>query len=190
MLDNQIFAEFITLLQPAIDAQFGLNPRILLMQKNQPTQQGTDSDPRVFVEKLPTHFYGFPRSDYDLPLPDPTNPNDPANDQIPEMTVQLELSIFQFSALVIQNPSNLNIPTADDVIRFVARRMQTDSIRLALRNAGLNVLRITDVRNPYFIDDRERFEAHPSFDVTLQHYESITDTVQRVNTWDVEIYPV
>jgi len=42
-------------------------------------------------------------------------------------------------------------------------------------------LRVTDVRNPFFEDDKTRFEANPNFDITLTHASPITLTVPPVD---------
>jgi hypothetical protein len=185
MTDNQLIAAIISILQPPIQAQFGASMQI--NAKNQPTQQGVPSVGTVYIEKLFDKRYGFEGVDFDLSA---LQPGMPVWTPITTTYKQLMETTIQFSALVIQDPTNISLPTASDVVNFIAMLMGTDAILAALSAAGANVERIIQVRNPYFHDDRERFEAHPSFDVVFQHERDLvvgTDPIQSVN---IGIYPI
>ena len=47
--------------------------------------------------------------------------------------------------------------------------MQSDATRAILNASGVGILRVTDIINPYFVDDRDNFEASPSFDFVLTY---------------------
>ena len=59
--------------------------------------------------------------------------------------------------------------------------MQSDKTRDILNESGVGILRITDVRNPYFQDDRDNFEASPNFDITFV-YENIRTNLDPIIT--------
>ena len=182
MTDNEIIAAFISTLLPPIQSKFGTQYQIL--QKNQPTQQGAPSGPTVYLENLFDKRYGFTGAFLDLQADKTQFPD------IPERYTQVMLSTYQISALVIQDPTNIALPTAKDVANYVAMLLSVDAILMSLRAQGIKVLRITDVTNPYWVDDRERFEANPSFNVVLQHQQDLDLTVPDISATEVDIYAV
>lgn len=86
-------------------------------------------------------------------------------------------STFQCSALATQNPANTESLTASDIANLAAYVLQSAATIAAFEAQGVGVLRVPDVRNPYFTDDRQRYEASPSFDFTLTHRQTIITTV-------------
>lgn len=183
MLDNELFAAITTVLEPRLQAKFG--PDYIIQSKNQIEQAGTPSTPTVFFEKLFDKRVGFVRHDT-LIFEPYVNPYDP----IPTNDVQLYETTIQFSGLAIQDPQTPDEPTASDLVNYVAMLLGADIIRLALRDMGANIERSTQVRNPYFTDDFERFEAHPSFDIVFQHQRELALDVPPISATELKIYPV
>lgn len=102
---------------------------------------------------------------------------------------QQYLSTFQCSALATQNPS-VDSLTASDIANLAAYVLQSQPAIDALEAVGVGILNIRDVRNPYFSDDRQRYEASPSFDFTLSHKQTIITTTPFVSETDFQIYSV
>jgi hypothetical protein len=179
MTDN----ELIFLLAGQMDAalaQAGWS--FLTIQKYQPTQQGIPSDPAVFFEKLFDHPYGHPGNYLSLNA-----------DQLgfSETSVQVYESLFQISTLVIQDPMNMSLPTASDVANYIKMYLVTPRSRAVFMAQNVGLLRVTEVRNPYFEDDRHRFEAHPSFDMNLTYLRDIVLPVPGTNIVEEDgIYPI
>lgn len=90
---------------------------------------------------------------------------------------QQKASLFQCVALATQDPANTNQLTASDIANLGCYVMQSAQTISALEAQGCGVLRIPEVRNPYFTDDRERYEASPSFDFTLTHNQQIITSI-------------
>lgn len=137
----------------------------IVVQKDQPTQEGVPSAPTVYLEKLFDHDYGFPivSQSYDSD----TNIYTQTEKQVVETT-------FQISALVPQNPSDLTIPTAADVVKQVKLWVQTRVTIAALMAQSISMYRVSEVRAEWFTDDSEQFENNPNFDIVLQHEDSVT----------------
>jgi hypothetical protein len=165
MLDNPLIDLIATQAEAAI-ASAGWN--YVVIQKNGPDQQGLPTNPGVFLEKIGDHRYGYKSVKQTYR---------PTTDDFAETETQVLETTFQISALVIQNPNDLTIPTASDVANYVCMYMQSNSVISNLRQQGVSILRVSDVRNPYFVDDRERFEGNPSFDLIVTHSNSITISV-------------
>ncbi len=102
---------------------------------------------------------------------------DEANDVFQAPEVQKTATTFQIGSLVIQDPQDLTIPTASDVVNYMAMWLASQSTIKAFLAQGVEMLRVTEVRNPYFEDDRHRNEASPTFDIVLLHDRILPQTV-------------
>lgn len=170
MLDNALIDLFATQLEAA-SAQAGWN--YVVLQKNQPTQEGIPTAPTIFFEKLFDHMYGWPEVSYDQ--------YDPATNTFVQTEKQWAETTFQVSAMVIQDPSNLSLPTPADVVNYVKLFINSRRTIATLKPQGVSVLRCSELRNPYFRDERHIFEANANFDVILQHQRQISFSVGATN---------
>jgi hypothetical protein len=158
MTDNDLIQLFIPIIHNALIADGFSN--VSIKQSNQPTMQGINTNPTVYFFKVANKRYGFLKR-YDT--------WDSINSVMVHTEAQYFETTFQMAALVLQNPKNILIPTASDLINEVASIMQSDQTRAILKQAGVGILRVMDVVNPYFFDDRDNFEASPSFDFVLSY---------------------
>lgn len=180
MNDRQIAALLMTHVKGAMAASPDLVD-VLLVRNFQSRQQGAASGPAVYFVKIGDNRYGH------VERKDVYNETSGAMDHIEK---QAYLSTWQFSAWIPQTPADITALTESDVLNLVSGIIQSDNVLEALRGAGLGVLRVTEVRNPYLIDDRDTFEATPSFDVTFSHSRVTTSTVPTVTTYDASIHRV
>jgi hypothetical protein len=156
MTDNQLIQLFLPIIQNGLIADGFVD--VPVVQSNQPTQQGINSNPTVYFYKVGDKRYGFlgRKSEWII-------------DEMLHTEFQHYETTFQIVALVRQDPNNTSLPTAADLVNEVAAIMQSDNARQLLNAANVGILRVTDVRNPYFTDDQDIFEASSSFDFTLVH---------------------
>ncbi len=180
MNDKQLNALIVTNLQPAIAATSGLS-LVKLARNFQQRQQGAEVGPIVYFVKLTDRRYGHTqrKDTYDID-----------EDEFTHVEGQIYESTYQFSAWIPQTPSDVNSLTESDVLNAVSSIIQSDTIITAFNAAGVGILRVTDVRNPYVVDDRDRFEAVPSFDIVLTHARTLVATVPTVTTYDANLYRV
>lgn len=176
MTDNDLIKLFLPIIQNGLIADGYTG--VVTKQANQPTQQGVNTGPTVYFYKISDHRYGFLRRDdvwnTDLMIMEHTE------------SQQYETT-FQISALVLQNPLNTNTYTASDLVNEVAAIMQSDKTRAILSAQNVGILRVTDIANPYFLDDRDQFEASPSFDFVLTHKQTRVTTDPVINSWELDI---
>lgn len=171
----------------ALDAGFtaqGLP--VIVKQAWQPTQQGTPTAPTVFMTLVSHRRYGSTRfsDEYIPPVP-------PATEGIMRHSEeQMYETMFQLNGLSIQDPTNANQLTAGDLINIAAFIMQSEVTRASLRAQGIGIERITDVRNPKFSDDRDRFEASPSLDFVLVHKWIVTSEVPVLQSTELQIFEI
>lgn len=180
MNDKQIAALLMSELLPRMQAQPDL-AGVLLARKYQPRQHGATTGPIVYFFKVGDHNHGSPQRE------DFYNEAGVIFDQTQRQLVE---TTYQLAAWVPQNPADVAALTESDVLNIVSAIMQSDALIAAFRAAGVGIQRVTDIRNPYFVDERDRFEAEPSFDIVLTHYRNLVSTTPRVETYEANIHRV
>lgn len=177
-LDNQLFSALIAIINAGLPAW---SITATVKQSMQPTTQGVPPGPTVFIFKIGDRRYGSKK------VVDAWNEDLQQQEQTE--TQQYETT-FQISALAIQDPSNVDSLTASDIVNSVAAIMNSDSTIQTLEADGMGIYRITDVRNPYFQDDKGNNEASPSFDFTITHKQVSVTVIPTADPVSIQIYPV
>lgn len=176
MTDNDLFRLFL----PIINAGLITDgyPGVTVKQANQPTQQGINTNPAVYIYKLGDKRYGFlmRRDEWD----------EESETMVHTETQQYETS-FRVSALVLQKPQFPGRYTASDLVNEVSSIMQSDSTTKTLIESNVGILRIQPIDNPYFGDDRDQFEASPTFDFTLTYAQTRVSTNPVISSYDYGI---
>lgn len=177
--DNAIIQIFL----PVINAALISNgyAGVTVKQANQPTQQGIQSNPAVYFFKVASKRYGF------LGRLDEW---DSDTSEMVHTESQYIESTWQVSALVLQSPATPNQYTASDLVNEVASIMQSDATRAILNQSNIGILRVKDLVNPYFVDDRDNFEASPSFDFVLTYQNIRLGTSPIISTFNSNIIGV
>jgi hypothetical protein len=168
--DNQLVQLFLPIITAGLIVDGFTN--VTVKQSNQPTQQGINTNPTVYFFKVNNKRYGY------LGREDVWNGTSMVHTEL-----QYFETIFQMSALVLQEPKYPALPTASDLVNEVASIMQSDNTRVILNASGVGILRVSEVLNPYFVDDRDNFEASPSFDFTLVYENTRLSTTPIINTF-------
>jgi hypothetical protein len=177
MNDKQLAALIMAQILPAMQATSGLSA-VKLARSFQSRQQGASTTAYAYFFKIGDHRYGSPaRTDVFNPL---TNLFTHTETQVCETT-------YQFSAWVPQDPTNVNALTESDILNTVSGIIQSDAILAAFQAQGVGILRVTDVRNPYIVDDHDQFEAVPSFDVTMTHKRTRVSTTPAVVAYEANM---
>lgn len=144
---------------------------------NQPTTQGRE-DAGIYFFPISDAAIGWQGRSYatnTLPL-------------MPMTDTQTVETAFQVEALVPDEPNDLNQVTALDALHVA--RMVIGSLPFveAVRADGVGVQRATNVRIPYFTNDRDQFEMSPSFDFTVSHKRAIIQYVNSIDAIGVDIH--
>lgn len=187
MNDNQLISKLIALINAGLVALgfTGANA-IVVQQSNQPTQQGVPSGRTIYLTKVPGEvpIGQVGRTDKWVV---PTPPAEPFMQHAERQWYEIT---FQFGALAIQNPTDVNSLTASDLLRIVRNLLQSDVAINTLFPQGIGILRIGKLSNLYFVDDKDRFEASPSFDFTLTCEQVILSTNGIVQSFEYNFYRV
>jgi len=158
--DNELMALLISIVAEGLTAQ---SLSVPVLQEYQPTLQGTPSTDAVFIFKLNENRFGF-AGKHDV--------YDSGTSKMNHTESELIERMYQVGALAIQNPANTTQTTAADYVRAVGRILQSDVAIVNLNAHGVGIQRIRTMRQPYFKDDAENFEASPSFDFTVVNYDT------------------
>lgn len=183
MLDNEIFK----VLVPLFPAGFTLMwaQTIEAAQSYQPQAEGVAGIalPVVTLQKIPgDKRYGFLER---IDAPDPDEPGGMIHTE-----TQIYESTFQATAIFKQTPDDVDGCTAADIANRAAQVVQSDWGRDQLRQAGIGVLRVTTIRNTWFVDGSDQHEASPSFDFTLTHKQVTVTKIGAVGPIELRDYPI
>lgn len=185
MTDSDINKLIVAQLDARMPVEAGLSGLVGLTvaQNFQPRQQGQDDGPCIYFVKLFDKRVGSvgTKDTFVAPVdPDPVG-------TMRHTEVQVYETHYQFMALLPQNPADVDRLTESDALNLVAGIIASDACRAALQAAGLGILRVMDVQNPYFQDDKDRFAASPSFDVVFTHKREREDVVPVLVTYDANV---
>ena len=151
---------------------------VIVQQSNQPTMQGINTSPSIYFFKMHSKRYGY-LGRYDA--------WDSDTSEMVHTESQYYESTWQFAALVLQSPLTPDQYTASDLVDEVASIIQSDNTRQILNASGIGMLRISDIVNPYFQDDRDNFEASPSFDVTFTYQNFRVSQNPKIDDFTVDV---
>lgn len=177
MNDKQMAALFMAQVKPALQATPGLES-VKLARSFQARQQGASTAPYVYFFKVADHRHGSPAR---------KGVFNESTGLFTYTETQKYETTYQFSAWIPQDPKDVDALTESDTLNMVSGIMQSDEIIAAFKAQGVGIFRVTDVRNPYILDDRDQFEAVPSFDVVLTHNRTRATTLPAVVAYEAKI---
>jgi hypothetical protein len=177
MTDNQLFAVLFSIVRTGLAARGVAD--VTVAQSFQPTQQGGDSGPAVYLTKLFDTPRGHPRRD---------TVYDTLNEVMNESEVQTYETTYQVNARSLQIAGDVAQLTASDLVKLVRQILQSSAVIALLNDSNLAILRISELRNPAIqSNDEGRFEFSPSFDFILTYDETYSLEVPAIETVEYNI---
>lgn len=189
MFDNQLFQLIIS----NLNSQLAVAniPGVIIAQAYQPVRQGVQPLPEQGIPAPAAYLYKVSDLRDGFPL------NSCVYDTVNKVEVytqqQVYHSTFQLSALSVQDPNAADATTrytASDIANLLSSLLQSAITVQTFNAAGVGILDIKAVRNPYFVDDQDRFEASPNFDFTVVHTQTLSQNVPFVSIVNLNILPV
>jgi hypothetical protein len=169
MTDNQLFAFVKRLIESRLTAR-GL-AGFVIARAYQPDQQGANTAPTIYLFKVgPDRRFGSPRAGYAW---------DALAGSMVATETQVYESTFQASIDMLESTDPEGL-TPSDAINAVAAIMQSDTAVAELQAGGVGVLRVSQVLNPYNVNDRDQFDANSSFDFVLSYERVFVGTAEVV----------
>lgn len=185
MNDNQLYTLILQVLNAQL-ADVGLAGTVIV-KAYQPVRQGVEASPGYeptrsgYLTKLTDTRDGSPREAY-------------VWDEVNQVETRTQTTVihstFQLTTLAVQVPGNTTQLTASDVANLLSAVLQNQYTIHLFQQQGVGILNITDIRNPYFIDDRNNYEASANFDFVLVHNQVLTKSVSYTDTVTVTLLPV
>lgn len=130
----------------------------------QPTQQRTPEGFFAFIFQTNNKRYGWQGS------------NDEYNSGDSVMEHSERYIINKFLQISTQAITKVDaVTTAGDVAESIAAYLQSQVFVERLLEQEIEILRITEVRHPHFVNDADRYEGDPSFDFVIS-YTQVTQT--------------
>lgn len=182
MLDNALIALVRTLLI-AGEAAASI-PDTPIKQAFQPTDQGVNEVPTVYLFKI---------GDEDVGSPMQSDVWDVDAMKMVHTQLQQVATTFQIEVLAAQSPSTPQAYTASDILNQIRAIMISQPFiegLEAVQPYGVGIQKPGNPRNPYFQDDRGQNEASPSFDFTLTHKQVIITESPTIETTEFQILRV
>ena len=179
MNDTKLIDIICTALEAGLVSQGYVDPDVL--QSFQPEQQGSPSGETWYIHKIgPIHKYGHTQKSNKL------NQTTGIVDLVETRVLERK---YQITAFKKQTPEEQTptAKTADDMAEEAAAIMQGQVFVNALRLEGLRMMRITDVRTPYFTDQHDQNDISPNFDFTVTYSKQLASIVQPVVDYTVQI---
>ena len=163
--------ELITLAKSILDAGLAaLSISATVKRGNQPTQQGFVGGPGVYIWPIDGDKYGFQSRDdkYDST----------AGHIVHTERYRCETP-FQFTCIALTGDNTF---TSGDLAFNCAALLQSDAAIATMQAADVAVLRVSQVRNVPFLDDKNVYKHSASFDVVFTHHREIVGTVPAIET--------
>lgn len=175
MLDRQLYEMVFASLRGDAAAR-GLTGYVF-KQTYQPTQQARPVGPAVYLHKITDRRYGSQKVAY----------SDAAEITLRERTTQIVQTTLQASVtLPGDDPANAPL-THGDVLKTVAAMLQSPKFIKYILPFKAQVLRVQDIRNDHYRNDRNQWEPNPTFDFVISHVDEFIDGVPVVTAFDFNI---
>lgn len=181
MTEADVWRALIATLRDGLDAQGLDDTKMKIKQAFQPRKQGVNSDDTVYLFKITSKRIGHQGKGYEY------NAGNGNFDSVENYWLE---AYFQLTAQVERDIEDSSSLTAYDIADLCAAILQTSGARAKLLDAGIGILRIGEVRNPYSIDDRDQFDQDSSFDFVLTYNQTIASIVPVADPIEAEIHRV
>lgn len=177
MRDTPLFTAVRTVLLAGFAQALDAPANVKVKQLYQPTQMGADTGPTVYFQKL---------FDVNLGAPQRKLVWDPAEFDYENHLVQKIATTFQVSGVFKQTAATAGW-TAADVANEARARLQDDAAIAAFLFIGVGVERVTQVRNPPFVDGQAQYEFFPNFDFVLTHDQVTVSRTPGATAFELDI---
>jgi hypothetical protein len=141
----------------------------------QPRQQGAQITPTVYVNLEDPKRIGFPKRESKW---------DAQSQLMMHVQGQRMESTYHIEALVPQSPADYTGMTEADVLNVACFILQSDAAIATLASLNVGLLRVTQLRSNYIVDDKEQNENVPFFEITFSHRVEVTLTAPTIDEFN------
>ena len=178
MTDNEVWVIITaTLDQAIVDSGLGAS-NVIFARAAQPRQEGAISQPALYCHRISSKRYGWQHR---------IDKYAQSSDDFDHQESVITESVYQVSSEVSEDPEDIGEITAFDIASRIALQLNTITVRKALLAQGISMIRIIDVRTPFFKNDSDQFEQEPSFDFTISYKQNTMSKVPAVTEYEGNI---
>lgn len=171
------------ILLPVIRAGVATYPEITVKRAYQPTTQGDGISPRVVLFRASSRRYGAQGKTQRW------KKQDGGQDRMLKIECWRKEDTYQANAMVGRAPEDEGY-TAKDVLETLAGYLQSDEAIVALRKAGLGILRVTDVQEIPYEDDQDSYRMSVSIKFTVTYQQTRETEIPVVSGAEFKTYRV
>ena len=158
--ENQIWA--------LLDEEFNLweasySETVAIRRGFQPTQQSTPAGYFAYLFQIMNKKYGWQAGI------DTWNSGTSTMDHVERYIIN---KTIQVSTQDITDPSSIGA-TSGDVAESIAAWLNSFPVINRLKSRGVEILRITDVRHPHFVNDFNNYDGNPNFDFIISYTQEV-----------------
>lgn len=179
MLENEIYRVLVATINAGAA---NLNvPQFVTKQRYQPTTQGMDTGPTAYVTILFHTPIGTPER---KPV---TIADEPLRVELQE--TQLYETTVQVTGVLAQDQTGPAL-TAGDVANYVQAILRSEWAMGEMQTAGMDLLRVGQVRDVKFLNGSDEWEAVPVFDFVFTHNQVTVSQAPAVSATALRTVPV
>lgn len=176
MIESDVWQVIINTLRAGLDTQ-GFNG-IQIRQSYQPIKTGVSNNPTVYLFKVTSRRVSWQSSKYKY------NAGNDNFDCYGDYWIE---ATYQLTAQAERDINDINSLTSYDIADRCAAVLQTNESLNNFLDAGIGIQAITDVRNPFSVDDRDQFDQDASFDFVLSYNQEIATTAPKADPIEPDI---
>lgn len=155
-----------------------LGEEIAVKRAYQPTTQGDGNKPRLVIHRLASRRYGAQGKKQEW-----------RDDGMYEIETWHKEDTFQANALVERKPADEGF-TAKDLLEALGGWLQSEEALLAFRTHGIGVLRINDIRETPYENDRGQWQMSVSLPFTLTYKQTRERQIPVVSGEEFDLHRV
>lgn len=193
MTESQLFTLVIATIKAQLTALAVITPTypLAVRQAFQPNLVGAPKGPAVLLHLVGQRRYGWLERKDEWIEAVPPLPGIMRHTESQQMQVTLQANaLIGPPAPPGVKPQVAPLYTAGDLLGWTSAALQSDKGLQQLRDGGVGIERITDIRTPYFKDETDQFEASPSFDFTLDFKWAIITDTPIITATEIQIVPI
>lgn len=179
MTEAEVWVALIGTLRQGLDAQS--HTGIDIKQAYQPKKQGVNTQDTVYLFKITSRRASHQDIKFKFNV---------GNDNFDTSESYWLEANFQLNAIIEKDIQNENSLTSYDIVDLCSALLQSAAARQKLLEDDIGILRITDIRNPYSIDDRDQFDQDPSFDFKLTYRQTLNSITGKATSIEEELQRV
>ena len=176
MIEADVWRALIAVLKTGLDAQ-SLND-VTIHQAYQPIKQGPTSGRGIYLHKIISKRIGHQGRKYVY---------NPGNDNFDVQEKSWRGATIQLMSSVSQDITDENSLTAYDIADTCSMILQSMTAIKELKTYGLSTEIIRDINQTFPLDDKDQFDLDPTFDFILLYEQTLSSTVPKVDTFEVDI---